>query len=143
MRMVIFLSVFITLYGFLHFLAFRMARRAFGFHKRVGIPLGLFMGFMVACPILVRVMERQGFESSIRVLAYAGYTWMGFLFLFLAAGLILDLYGVVVYFISRVTAVPGANGVYPPESFFLLHWGPVSWWESMPGWRPLTFEPNM
>ena len=120
MRMAIFLSVFLTLYGSLHFYAFWKARRAFGFHKGVGIALGLFMGFMTTCPILVRVMERQGLESLAGVLAYAGYTWMGFLFLFIAAGMILDGYGVAVYLIARVTG--GSSGKWrlsPRVAFFI------------------------
>jgi predicted MPP superfamily phosphohydrolase len=97
MRMVIFLSVFLTLYGSLHFYALMKTGRAFGFHRGLTLPLALFMGVMVICPILVRVAERQGMEPVARVLAYAGYTWMGFLFLFVAAAAVLDLYRLLIY----------------------------------------------
>ena len=118
--MTIFLSVFITLYGSLHFLAFWMARRAFQFHKGVAVPLGLFMGGMVVCPILVRMVERQGMESLARVLAYVGYTWMGFLFLFVAAALFLDIYRGVVFLVSLATGRRSINGKLSPKAVFFL-----------------------
>lgn len=121
--MTIFLSVFLTLYGSLHFYAFWKARRAFGFHKGVGIALGLFMGFMTVCPILVRVVERQGLESLAGVLAYTGYTWMGFLFLFVAARIDLDIYGAVVYLFSRVTGGSGGKWRLSPRIAFFIALG--------------------
>ncbi len=118
--MTIFLSVFIALYGSLHFLAFWTARRAFHFHKGVGVALGLFMGGMVVCPILVRVVERQGMESLARVLAYVGYTWMGLLFLFVAAALILDIYRGVAFLVSLATGRRLARAKLSPKAFFFL-----------------------
>ena len=123
MRMVIFLSVFITLYGALHFLVFWTAKRAFHFNKRVGIALGLFMGVMVVCPIMVRVVERQGMESFARGLAYIGYTWMGFLFLFVAAALLLDVYRGGIFLVSRLTGRPGMKGKLSPKTVFSFPWG--------------------
>ena len=120
MRIAVFLSVFITLYGSLHFLAFWMARRAFHFHKGVGVPLGLFMGGMVVCPILVRVVERQGMESLARGLAYIGYTWMGFLFLFVAAALFVDIYRGVVFLVSLATGRRSIRGKLSPKAVFFL-----------------------
>jgi hypothetical protein len=52
-------------------------------------------------------------EALARVLAYAGYTWMGFLFLFVAAAAVLDLYRLVI--LVSVIRCPGAscsNGRY-------------------------------
>ena len=118
MRMFIFLSVFITLYGYLHFYALLKTGKAFGFHKGLILPLSLFMGFMVICPILVRISEGQGLESLARVLAYAGYTWMGFLFLFVAAAAVLDLYRFVIFAATHTVGGPfgkwslSAKGVF-------------------------------
>ncbi len=123
MRMAIFLSVFITLYGSLHFYAFRMAKRAFRFHKQTGVVLGLFMGGMVFCPIMVRMIERQGMESLARVLAYVGYTWMGFLFLFVAAAFLLDVYRGGIFLVSRATGRPGIKGKISPKTVFFLSLG--------------------
>ena len=123
MRMAIFLSVFLTLYGSLHLYVFWKAKRAFGFHKHVGVLLGLFMGFMTVCPILVRVSERQGLESLAGVLAYGGFTWMGFLFLFVAAGIALDFYGAVVYLIRRVKGGSVGKWRLSPRVVFFIALG--------------------
>ena len=115
MRIIIFISVFITLYGSLHFYAFWKTGRAFGFHKG----LALFMVFMVICPILVRVVERQGMESLARVLAYVGYTWMGFLFLFVAAAAVLDMVRWVVFIGAYTLGGPFDKWALSPKVLFL------------------------
>ena len=120
MRMAIFLSVFITLYGSLHFYAFWKTGRAFGFQKGLALPLALFMVFMVICPILVRVVERQGMESLARVLAYVGYTWMGFLFLFVAAAAVLDMYRWVVLLGAHALGGPFDKWALSPKALFFV-----------------------
>lgn len=92
MRFIVFFSIFTSLYGSLHAYAFLKAKMAFSFGRGTGISLALIMAFMVFCPVLVRVSERFGLESLARLLAYAGYTWMGLLFLFVCASLVLDVY---------------------------------------------------
>ena len=49
------------------------------------------MAFMVFCPIIVRVLEREGVERLPGILAHVGFTWMGFLFLFVCSAFALDL----------------------------------------------------
>jgi len=122
-RMAVFLGVFLTLYGSLHLYAFWKARRAFGFKRKVGIALGGFFGFMMVCPILARVMERQGFEISAGILAHVGYTWMGFLFIFVVAGVELDIYGIVVYLMARVRGVPMEKWRLSPRVTFFIALG--------------------
>ena len=60
------------------------------------------MAFMVFFPILVRVLERYGMESVLKVLAYAGYTWMGLLFLFVCAAFVMDIYGLLLPVVTPV-----------------------------------------
>jgi len=120
MRMVIFLSVFLTLYGSLHFYALMKTGRAFGFHRGMTLPLALFMGVMVICPILVRVAEGQGMEPLARVLAYAGYTWMGFLFLFVAAAAVLDLYRLLIYVGAHTVGGPFLKWTLSSKTLFFL-----------------------
>ena len=120
MRMFIFLSVFITLYGSLHFYALMKTGRAFGFHRGLILPLSIFMVFMVVCPILVRVSERQGFETLARMLAYAGYTWMGFLFLFVAAAAVLDLYGFLIFLVGHTVGGPLVKWSLSAKALFFM-----------------------
>lgn len=123
MRLAVFLSVFLTLYGTLHLYAFWKAGRAFGFRRKVGTALGVFFGFMMLCPILVRVLERQGFEASPWVLAYLGYTWMGFLFIFVVAGVELDIYGFFVYLVARVKGTSLRKWRLSPRASFFIAFG--------------------
>jgi len=113
LRFAVFISVFLTLYGLLHSYAFLKVRGAFSFSRWGSIFLALFMGFMVFCPILVRVLERYGIESVLKVLAYAGYTWMGLLFLFVCTAFVMDIYGLLLSVVTRV-----------------FHWDPGQWMPS-------------
>ncbi|MCF8145088.1 MAG: metallophosphoesterase [Deltaproteobacteria bacterium] len=90
-----FISVFLTLYGLLHFYAFLKVQKAFVLSRGAGAVLACFMLFMLFCPVLVRVLERHGVEAFSRILAITGYIWMGFLFLFVCAVLLMDLYGLI------------------------------------------------
>jgi predicted MPP superfamily phosphohydrolase len=67
-------------------------KRALTLDPAATIALIIFMAIMVFAPILVRVLERMGFESMARLLAYIGYSWMGLLFLFFSTALLLDFY---------------------------------------------------
>jgi len=102
LRFAVFISVFLTLYGLLHFYAFLKVRCAFSLSRWGSISLALFMAFMVFFPILVRVLERYGMESVLKVLAYAGYTWMGLLFLFVCAAFVMDIYGLLLSVVTRI-----------------------------------------
>jgi len=102
LRIAVIISVFFTLYGLLHAYAFLKVRCAFSLSRWGSISLALFMAFMVFFPILIRVLERYGMESVLKVLAYAGYTWMGLLFLFVCAAFVMDIYGL---FLSVITPV--------------------------------------
>ena len=95
--MFLFLVVFFLIYGFLHLYAFQRAQAAL----RLGFPKVLsaffFMGIMIASPVIVRLLEKSGYEIPARFLSYLGYTWMGFLFFFVSVALVIDLYRLTVY----------------------------------------------
>jgi predicted MPP superfamily phosphohydrolase len=96
MRFIIILLVFLSLYSGLHLYGFIKAKRALAFGWGVTATLIVFMAIMVFAPILVRALERMGFEGWARILAYIGYTWMGLLFLFFSAAFVLDLYRLLI-----------------------------------------------
>ncbi len=85
-----FLAIF-TIYGGVHVYAFLKARQALGFGWAAGAGLALFMAVMVAGIILVRLLERHGFELGARTLAYVAYLWMAVLFLFFCGSLVIDI----------------------------------------------------
>jgi hypothetical protein len=86
--LIIFLLIFLTTYGGLNLYGFLKARRALTLGAGASLFLMIFMVIMVFVPLLVRLSERQGFETVARILAFIGYFWMGLLFLFVSASLI-------------------------------------------------------
>jgi uncharacterized protein len=94
--MYIFLLFILGLYSGVHAYAFLKIRAAFPFGALAGLGLGLFMAVMIFTPLLVRLLERQGYESPARLLSYMGYSWMGVIFLFFSISLLVDLYRILI-----------------------------------------------
>jgi predicted MPP superfamily phosphohydrolase len=101
--MSLFLLVFFCVYGGTHLYFFIKAKLAFGFGLTAGACLGLFLVAMVLAPVMVRIAEREGLEITARIVAYIGYIWMGFLFLFFSASLLIDVYNLVILGVSLVS----------------------------------------
>lgn len=89
--MSLFLLTFFLLYGGMHLYAYRKLAAAFSLPTPASACIILFMAVMVCAPILVRLAEKSGLESVAVSLAYAGYTWMGLLFLFSVSSTAIDL----------------------------------------------------
>ncbi|SNB46433.1 metallophosphoesterase [Geobacter sp. DSM 9736] len=101
--MSLFLLMFFLLYGGVHMYAFVKARSAIGFGVTSAWLIGIFMAVMVVAPVLVRLAEGQGHELLARSLAYTGYVWMGFLFLFFSLSLAIDLYHGLLLAVQKLT----------------------------------------
>jgi hypothetical protein len=93
----LFLLVFFFIYGALHLHAFLRVKAAFDFGARTGIILLFFFIVMVLAPVIIRQSENAGFDLFARYMAWIGYTWLGFIFLFFSASLLVDFYRLVVY----------------------------------------------
>ena len=81
--MIRFLLLYLSIYPLVHYYALRKIRAAFLPGRKAHLGLVLFMATMIAAPILVRLAERAGIETGARFWAYASFSWMGLLFLFL------------------------------------------------------------
>ena len=88
--MPLFLLIFLLIYGGFHLYFFLKAKAAFSIPRWGLFLLAAFLLIMIAAPILVRLSERSGHEQLAMFLAYFGYSWMGIVFLFVAASLALD-----------------------------------------------------
>ncbi|HJV65018.1 MAG TPA: metallophosphoesterase [Geomonas sp.] len=100
--MPVFLFFYFAIYGGAHgYLLFRTVR---SFHLSAPWPalLAAVSLFMVAAPILVRLLERAALEFPARVVGYLGYLWMGFFFLFLSATIAFDLLRFVLFLAGRL-----------------------------------------
>jgi predicted MPP superfamily phosphohydrolase len=101
--MSLFLLSFFLIYGGTHLYFFLKVKGAVNLGTTTGICLALFLLLMTMAPVLVRVLEREGTEAAARLMAYTGYVWMGFLFLFFSASLALDLYCGLLHIARLVT----------------------------------------
>jgi len=116
----LFLVTFLSIYGSFHFYAFLKARSAFRFGAGFGTVLGLFMALMVFDPIIIRYLERLGFEVFARFMSYIGYVWMGLLFIFISLSLLIDMYRLAAWLYGWVFRQE-ISGIMPSAklSFFL------------------------
>src|SRR6266545_2441921 len=101
--MSLFLLIFFLLYGGVHVYVFILARNALGFGMAPAVLVGCFMFVMVLAPVLVRLAERRGMEELARLLAHAGYIWMGLLFLFFSASIAIHVYHGVLFVAAKLT----------------------------------------
>ena len=90
--MSLFLLAFFLIYGGVHLYFFSKVKTAFALGMSAWICLALFLIVMIIAPIMVRMFEKREMEEAARFMAFAGYIWMGFLFLYFSASLAIDLY---------------------------------------------------
>jgi len=89
--MSLFLLSFFLIYGSMHAYVLLKARSALAFGPGSTIVLILLFAILLCAPILTRMLGSRGFECSARVVALAGYLWMGFLFFLVCLNLSADL----------------------------------------------------
>jgi len=94
---ILFLLTFLLLYGGLHLHFFMKIRAAFtpGAAIQGGLIVLLALGLLA--PLLIRLLERFGFEGPAKLLSWAGYLWMAVVFLFFSAAILLEFYRFLVY----------------------------------------------
>ena len=98
--MSLFLLSFLLIYGSFHLYFFLKAKAAFTLPRWIFFLLAVFLLVMIAAPILVRISERIGYDQLAIFLAYFGYTWMGIVFLFAAASLVVDGCRIIIWILS-------------------------------------------
>lgn len=103
--MYLFLITFLSLYGGMHCYAYRKMRHAFRLQRLTKLSLILWMIFMTAIPILVRVAEHLTMEKSALAFAWPGYLWMGFIFIFVSAQFGADLLYIFFRLLTRLFSI--------------------------------------
>jgi len=111
--MIIFLLTFFCLYGGINFYAFARARSIFNFPGAVQLILIVLLVLLILAPVMVRLAENLHLEESARAIAYIGYLWMAFVFLFFFLSISLD----VIRYLS-VFFCPGAKSIPLKTIFF-------------------------
>jgi predicted MPP superfamily phosphohydrolase len=118
--MSLFLLTFFLIYGGAHVYSFLRARPALSLTPLSTLLVSLFMVFMVAAPVFVRLAERAGHGGLARVIGYIGYTWMGLLFLYFSASLVVDLYRIVVFLAGKISSGSTGKLSLSPRAAFML-----------------------
>ncbi|MGC2062598.1 MAG: metallophosphoesterase [Thermodesulfovibrionales bacterium] len=101
--MIIFLGVFLLVYGGMHAYLFVKVRSAGILPPAMTIPFILLLLLMVFMPVIVRYAEQQGHNTFAHMGAWAGFIWMGWLFLFNAYALSYDLFRAVVPVLEKIS----------------------------------------
>ena len=94
-RFFAFISIFLSLYGLLHFCAFAKVQNAFDMAKGGSVVLACFLVIMAFSPVIVRLAERAAPDALFRAIAFGVFVWMVFLFLFVSAALLIGLYRLI------------------------------------------------
>jgi uncharacterized protein len=88
--MYLFLTTFLILYGGMHLYAFIKLRDAFRPRQYLTWLMITWMIIMTITPLLVRGAEQIGMEKAAEDIAWPGYLWMGFIFIFTSTMLFTD-----------------------------------------------------
>ncbi len=91
MRILLFIIIYLAIYGSAHYFFFWKARSAWPWGNIAAWALASFLGVMILAPVLALVAEKSKLDILGRPLALLGYTWMGVLFLWLTVYLALNL----------------------------------------------------
>ncbi len=83
--MIIFLTLFLIIYGTLNYIFYRTFIKAFNKGKRITL---IYIAFQTILPIIWRNLDRLGYTSISPILAFISLMWMGFIIFFLISFII-------------------------------------------------------
>jgi uncharacterized protein len=118
--MSLFLATFFLIYGGMHYYLLVKVRGALNPTSPVLVSLIVFMLIMVCAPVIVRASERAGVEWFAIPMAYVGYIWFGFLFLFLVSSFLFDAWRVLVWLTGLVSGRSLSHITSAHRLYFLL-----------------------
>ncbi len=117
--MSLFFLIFFLVYGSVHGYFLLRARQGLALGNTGMLIFAVWLLVMMVAPLAVRLLERGGHEQLARACAFIGYCWMGFLFLFLALMLVLDLWRFIHYLAGFFVRVP-TIALFAPRPLFLF-----------------------
>ena len=118
--MILFLLMYLSIYGGVHFYAFLKLRRGFTLAPATSVLLVVFLALMVVAPIFIRILERSGQDVFARGLAYVGFIWMGLIFVFFSVSIFFDIYRALHFLARHLTETPLADLTLSRRSFCAL-----------------------
>jgi predicted MPP superfamily phosphohydrolase len=116
---ILFIGIFLALYGTLHFYFYRKVTRAFNLTLAPNIILIIILCLLLFSPIIMRMMEGNSPEILSATVTYIGYLWMGIIFLLFVFNLTVDVYRAVIYIFSRIFS-PSLMNLMPDKRVTLV-----------------------
>lgn len=102
--MIAFMTVFLTLYGLLHYYFYRKAVNALHPGAWGHATIIIVLCILMFSPILLHLIEKRDTGVFYTAFAYIGYFWMGILFLAFSIYLVIDIYQAVIFVFSRISS---------------------------------------
>jgi uncharacterized protein len=102
-RLIVFLSLYFSIYGAAHLYLLIKWRRAFYLQGIHYFFLFVVLTFLLLAPINARMLDAQGYMMASLAMSWAGFLWMGFLFIYVCLALPLDGYHLLVGAGQRLT----------------------------------------
>ena len=99
---ILFLSVFLTLYGLLHLYFYRKVLIATGCSNTCHMALILVLGLLLLSPIIANLLAVTSHSSLASITSDVTYTWMGGLFLYVVLNLLIDIYTLIIHVSARL-----------------------------------------
>jgi len=121
--MSLFFIIFVAIYGSVHVYAFFRTRSALGLGAGGGVALAAFMVVMTLAPMLIRAIERSGFELTARVLAYVAYLWMAALFFYFGISLLFDVFDLFTRLVGWIASFDVSSWLVRGRISFFLSLG--------------------
>lgn len=118
-RMILFLSMILLLYGGMNFYALFKAKNLFHFSGAFQLVLIFALLGLIFDPVIIKLTERLHWETMARILAYIGYLWMAFIFLFFFLHITLDAIGFILKLFSRSPLGDVLNPIFFSAACFL------------------------
>lgn len=118
--MIPFVLLLLTVYGSAHYYVFRKIKAAFVLKPIVRAAIITLMLLMITAPIMIRVMENYGYESTACLLSYIGYAWMGVLFVFFAISILIDACRLLILTVGKLTRQSPALMMPSPFYVFII-----------------------
>ena len=103
--MLLFVISFFVIYAAMHALVFWGIQPLLTGHPLLPALTAGWMALMVVSPVAVRLLDRAGYQLPARVIAWIGYSWMGFAFLAFVLFLLFGIWHLLVQLLGKI--LPG------------------------------------
>jgi hypothetical protein len=118
--MLLFIISFLAIYAAMHALVFWGVYPLLAGHALLPTLTAGWMALMIVAPVMVRLLDRNGYQLPARALAWIGYSWMGFLFLAFALFLLFGLWHLFILALGKLLPAATLLNIHRPAASALV-----------------------